>query len=107
MTRCLAGALGRCSDLADRAVVLLLRGYQLVLSPIFAGLGAQCRFEPSCSRYMIDAVQSRGALVGVGLGLWRLARCNPFNPGGYDPAPTTTARGDGSRPGQDVSRETV
>lgn len=90
---------------ADRLVLLLLRGYQAALSPLFAALGSQCRFEPSCSQYMIDAVRSRGALMGVSLGLWRLVRCNPLNRGGYDPvlsppegAPETS---------QDVSRETI
>ena len=81
----------------DSFVVLLLRGYQAVLSPLFVAMGSQCRFEPSCSQYMIDAVRSRGTLVGMGLGIWRLARCNPFNQGGYDPVPLS----------QDVSRETI
>ena len=90
---------------ADRFILLMLRGYQAALSPLFAALGSQCRFEPSCSQYMVDAVQSRGALMGVTLGLWRLVRCNPLNRGGYDPvlfpsegAPETS---------QDVSRETI
>jgi len=78
---------------ADRLVLLMLRGYQAVLSPLFAALGSQCRFEPSCSQYMIDAVQSRGALIGVILGLWRLVRCNPLNRGGYDPAPPPSELG--------------
>ncbi|MDE2893098.1 MAG: membrane protein insertion efficiency factor YidD [Chloroflexota bacterium] len=88
---------------ASRLAILLLRGYQAVLSPVFAGLGSQCRFEPSCSQYMIDAVQARGAVVGVGLGIWRVLRCNPFNRGGYDPAPTVEE----ASHGQDVSRETI
>ena len=71
----------------NRAVVVLLLGYQRVLSPLMSAMGSQCRFEPSCSQYMIDAVRARGAAVGIGLGLWRLARCNPLNAGGYDPAP--------------------
>ncbi|MCY3733529.1 MAG: membrane protein insertion efficiency factor YidD [Chloroflexi bacterium] len=52
---------------------------------------------------MIDAVQARGVVVGLGLGVWRVLRCNPFNSGGYDPAPSVqeTSRG------QDVSRETI
>jgi len=91
------------SRLADQLTILLLRGYQAVLSPLFAALGSECRFEPSCSQYMIDAVRSRGAVVGMGLGLWRLLRCNPFNPGGYEPAPV---RREASH-GQDVSRETI
>lgn len=75
--------------LADRLLIRLLQGYQMLLSPMFAALGSQCRFEPTCSQYMIDAVRARGALVGVSLGLWRIVRCNPFNRGGYDPAPSS------------------
>lgn len=89
---------------ASRLVLLVLRGYQLAVSPLFAALGSQCRFEPSCSQYMIDAVHSRGAIVGLVLGLWRVLRCNPFNPGGYDPAPAERVSG---VKGRDVSRETV
>ncbi len=86
----------------DGIVIALLRSYQRLLSPLFAGLGSQCRFEPSCSQYMIDAVRMRGAAFGVGLGLWRLARCNPLNAGGYDPA-TPRRR---TLVERDVSRET-
>ena len=82
------------------AVVWLLHGYQRALSPLLGAFGAQCRFAPSCSQYMIDAVQSRGPLVGVGLGVWRLLRCNPLSAGGYDPAPE-------ARVPKDVSRETA
>ena len=91
--------------LIDRAALLFLLGYQRTLSPLFAAFGSQCRFEPSCSQYMIDAVRARGAIVGVALGLWRLLRCNPLNPGGYDPAPAQRAVGHTT--GQDVSRETI
>ena len=87
----------RIGQVVNWLVVFVLEGYQKLVSPFFGAMGSQCRFEPSCSQYMIDAVRSRGALVGVGLGFWRLARCNPFNQGGYDPAP----------PSQDVSRETI
>lgn len=93
----------------DRVVIAVLRGYQAVLSPLFAALGSHCRFEPSCSQYMIDAVRMRGAVVGVGLGLWRLARCNPMNAGGYDPPPARGQRrtGESTVAEQGVSRETV
>lgn len=62
----------------------LLRFYQLLVSPL---LGPRCRFHPSCSHYMQEAVQAHGASRGLWLGLRRLARCHPFNPGGYDPVP--------------------
>jgi putative membrane protein insertion efficiency factor len=63
-------------------LIALVRGYQKGLSPL---LGPRCRFYPSCSRYMIEAIRRRGAMRGVLMGAWRILRCNPFNPGGYDP----------------------
>ena len=85
-------SLVRIEQQSVRLLTLLLRGYQLLLSPLFAALGSQCRFEPSCSQYMIDAVQLRGPIVGLALGVWRILRCNPLNPGGYDPAPPSASR---------------
>ena len=95
---------GRVGDVLRRLVLSMLRRYQRDLSPIAGALGAQCRFAPSCSQYMIDAVESRGVVAGLGLGLWRLVRCNPLHAGGYDPAPSGPKR---RSTGQDVSRETV
>jgi putative membrane protein insertion efficiency factor len=60
----------------------LVRIYQWTLSPI---IGRQCRFQPTCSHYMIGAVQKYGAVRGTLKGLWRILRCNPFSPGGFDP----------------------
>ena len=80
-----------------RLLIAALRGYQAWLSPLFAALGARCRFEPSCSQYAVDAVQARGPLRGLGLAVWRLLRCNPFNAGGYDPAPEQQAERPGMR----------
>jgi putative membrane protein insertion efficiency factor len=73
----------------DRRVVKsaingLIRLYQLSLSPL---LGPRCRFYPSCSYYTQEAVNIHGVLHGMWLGLRRLARCHPLNPGGYDPVP--------------------
>ena len=64
------------------AIIAFVRLYQLTLSPIF---GRQCRFQPTCSHYMIGAVQKHGAVRGTLKGLWRILRCNPFSPGGFDP----------------------
>jgi putative membrane protein insertion efficiency factor len=65
-------------------LVALVRGYQVVLSPL---LPASCRFYPSCSAYAIEALERHGALRGSWLTLRRLARCHPFHAGGYDPVP--------------------
>jgi putative membrane protein insertion efficiency factor len=67
-----------------RLLVLLLRGYKRVLSPL---LPPMCRFEPTCSIYMMQAIEKYGALRGVWLGIRRLSRCHVFNPGGWDPVP--------------------
>ena len=56
--------------------------YQRTLSPL---LGPVCRFEPSCSRYMVGAVNRYGLVRGVAKGVGRVCRCHPWNPGGYDP----------------------
>jgi uncharacterized protein len=65
---------------------VLLRVYRYAVSPM---LGARCRFEPSCSRYALEAIERRGALNGSWLALRRIARCHPWHPGGYDPVPGT------------------
>ncbi len=59
-----------------------VRLYQLLLSPL---IGQHCRFEPSCSRYFIEAVQKYGAVRGSWKGVCRICRCHPWNPGGWDP----------------------
>jgi putative membrane protein insertion efficiency factor len=68
-----------------RVIRALLRAYQLLVSPL---LGQRCRFYPSCSQYALEAVTRYGSLRGSALALRRLARCHPFNAGGYDPVPT-------------------
>lgn len=70
-------------------LVGLVRGYQLTVSPL---LGPVCRFYPSCSHYSIGALRTHGALRGTALTLWRLARCNPWNPGGVDLVPPARGR---------------
>ena len=68
-----------------RLLVCGVRFYQRVLRG-FMGSG-HCRFSPTCSAYMIEALQVHGPIRGLGLGLWRILRCNPFCRGGYDPVP--------------------
>ncbi len=57
-------------------------GYQRVISP---GLPRRCRYEPTCSRYAVQALAEYGILRGLVLAAWRLLRCNPWSRGGYDP----------------------
>lgn len=69
---------------------LFIRGYQILVSPLLrfvAGPGSGCRFEPSCSQYMLEAVEKHGALRGGWLGVRRLLRCHPWGGLGYDPVP--------------------
>jgi putative membrane protein insertion efficiency factor len=63
-------------------LIAAIRIYQVTLSPL---IGRQCRFTPTCSNYMIQAVLKYGLLVGVLRGTWRILRCNPFCRGGHDP----------------------
>ena len=72
------------SRLASSALIAMVRGYQVVLSPM---MGGACRFEPSCSNYMIEALHVHGAIKGTILGLWRILRCHPWGDYGYDPVP--------------------
>ena len=69
-------------QLPSQLLILLVRSYQLMLAPI---LGGRCRFYPSCSQYFIEAVRKYGAFRGATKGLWRVARCHPLHPGGFDP----------------------
>jgi putative membrane protein insertion efficiency factor len=67
-----------------KILIVLIRGYQLIISPL---LGANCRFHPTCSQYMIEAVTRFGAIRGFWLGLRRLSHCHPWHEGGLDPVP--------------------
>ncbi len=46
-----------------------------------------CLYRPTCSQYMLEAINNLGVLAGILLGTWRILRCNPFSKGGYDPVP--------------------
>jgi len=68
-----------------RSILLrLIKAYQYLVSPL---LQPSCRFTPSCSQYAIDVIQKHGAIRGSWLSFKRVLRCNPWHPGGYDPAP--------------------
>jgi putative membrane protein insertion efficiency factor len=70
-------------------VVVVLRAllyvYRLLVSPL---LPRACRFHPTCSQFALDALREHGTVPGVRLTIARLARCHPWNPGGYDPVPS-------------------
>lgn len=68
----------------QKVLLGLIRGYRYALSPL---LGNHCRFLPSCSAYGEEAIRVHGPWRGGWLTLKRLARCQPFCPGGYDPVP--------------------
>lgn len=68
-----------------RVCIWLLKGYQKNISPLFQTKGIHCKFYPSCSEYMLQAIQKYGCIKGIWLGIKRLLRCHPFAKGGYDP----------------------
>jgi len=64
-----------------------IRLYQRFLSPL---LPRRCRYEPTCSRYAVQAIERFGILRGAVLAVWRILRCNPFSHGGFDPVEAQT-----------------
>ena len=76
-----------------QALMAVVLAYRYTLKP---WLGNACRFEPTCSAYALQALERHGALRGVALSGWRLARCHPWCDGGFDPVPETAT---GGRPG--------
>jgi len=66
-------------------LLALIRAYQAVISPALPP--DTCRFYPSCSHYGYQAIYKYGPIKGSVMAAWRILRCNPFNPGGYDPVP--------------------
>jgi putative membrane protein insertion efficiency factor len=78
----LQGFLGWPGRIMAAGLIGMIGLYQRTLSPL---LGPACRFEPSCSRYMVESLRKYGLLRGLARGLRRVSRCHPWNPGGYDP----------------------
>lgn len=72
-----------------KLLILPIRFYQYFLSP---WVGNSCRFTPSCSNYMIEAIETHGAVKGLWLGIRRVCRCNAFFKGGHDPVPPKKLR---------------
>jgi uncharacterized protein len=73
---------GRFARAARAVAVAPIAVYRRAISP---GLPRRCRYEPTCSRYASQAVREYGILRGLVLAAWRLLRCNPWSPGGFDP----------------------
>ncbi len=69
-------------ELPGRCAIFCIRCYQRGISPL---LGSNCRFQPTCSQYMIAAIEKYGVVRGTLRGAWRILRCHPFNRGGFDP----------------------
>jgi len=80
---------GRPATLGGRVLLWPVIAYRRWISP---ALPARCRFYPSCSAYAMEAITRHGALRGTALAVWRLLRCHPFHPGGYDPVPDALGR---------------
>ena len=72
----------RLSELAGAVLLLPIRAYQRFISP---AIPARCKYYPSCSAYAVQAVRELGPARGTIVAAWRLARCNPWSNGGYDP----------------------
>ena len=66
-------------------MIVFVRTYQLVLSPILHFGGARCRFHPTCSAYALAVLEKDGALRGSARAVGRVLRCHPLHPGGFDP----------------------
>jgi len=63
-------------------IIAVIRFYQKLLSPL---TGPTCHFYPSCSSYMVEAIEKHGVIQGLSAGLVRICKCHPFHPGGFDP----------------------
>lgn len=70
--------------ISSRCLIALVYVYKYCISPV---IGPRCRFYPTCSTYMIEAIQLHGPIKGTLMGLRRIGRCHPYNDGGYDPVP--------------------
>jgi putative membrane protein insertion efficiency factor len=82
--------------LARSAVVAPIFAYRQIISP---AIPRRCKYEPTCSRYALDAIREYGILKGLMLAGWRLLRCNPWSHGGYDPVEAQRVFATGPRAG--------
>lgn len=68
-----------------KLLIKLIEKYKKYLSPIIKATGTNCKYYPSCSEYMKQAIEKYGCLLGILKGIKRILKCNPFSKGGYDP----------------------
>ena len=76
-------------NILNKIFIFPVRVYQTMISPL---LGSNCRYTPTCSQYMIDAINEWGAFKGIWLGLKRIGRCHPWAGHGHDPVPKKTKK---------------
>ncbi|RLZ11929.1 membrane protein insertion efficiency factor YidD [Faecalibacter macacae] len=77
------------NNLLIKPFIILVRFYQLAISP---WLGNNCRYQPTCSHYMIGALKEHGLLKGLWIGTKRIGRCHPWGGQGYDPVPKNNTK---------------
>jgi hypothetical protein len=68
-----------------KIVIYIIKLYKKFISPLLSFMGVNCKYNPTCSEYTMQAIQKYGILKGCFLGMKRILRCNPFAKGGYDP----------------------
>ena len=68
-----------------KVLIKILKFYKNEISPFFSTIGVHCKYEPTCSEYMMQAIEKYGVFKGFLLGIKRFLKCNPFSKGGYDP----------------------
>jgi putative membrane protein insertion efficiency factor len=81
--------LGVLGAIIRHALVALIKAYRLLVSP---WLGGHCRYEPTCSAYAIEAIETHGVCRGSLMAIARIGRCHPFHAGGHDPVPPRSMR---------------
>ena len=79
--------------------IFFVRGYQILISP---WLGSNCRHQPTCSAYTIEALREWGPIRGLWLGFKRIAKCHPWGTYGFDPVPSRPKKGEGDGPQRDA-----
>ncbi len=76
------GMIGLVHRAVSWAIRLAVWSYRAALAPL---LGGHCRYVPTCSQYLLEAVEKYGPWRGLWKGVWRIARCHPWGPSGFDP----------------------